>query len=312
LAPLALGSDTSGSVRGPAAHCGVVGLKPTYGLVSRKGVFPLSYALDHCGPLTRHVRDSATALQVIAGYDPHDVSSVQVPPCDYAAMLGRDLRGLRLGFPRHFLTHASAVSPEVVAALERALVTLTHLGADVAEVQLPEFALFHACGRVIMTAESFAIHELDLARRPRDFGRYTYQRTAPGATLSAADLLQAFRLRGELTASVNRVLTDFDALITPNALFPAAPFTDFGDDWPPTKAASATQTIPFNVTGNPALAMPIGFSAARLPLSMQIVGRPFDEAMVFRVAAAYEAATGLTREWPPEPDTRTQETAAVC
>nr|MDQ3935709.1 amidase family protein [Actinomycetota bacterium] len=176
---------------------------------------------------------------------------------------------------------------------------LAGLGAVVEEVTLPDFALFNACGRVIMAAEGFAIHERDLRERPRDYGRYTYQRLLPGATLSAADLIQAQRLRRELTTLLNtEVLARHDALITAGSLAPAARFDDFGDDWPPPKAATATQTIAFNVTGNPALAMPTGFAASGLPLGMQIVGRPFDEPTVLRVAAAYEAATRLVDRRP--------------
>jgi len=300
LVPVSYGSDTSGSVRGPAAHCGLVGLKPTYGLVSRRGVFPLSYSLDHCGPVTRYVEDSALALAAVAGHDSFDPSSVDRPVVDYREQLERGLRGLRVGFARHLLVEGEA-APEVAAAVEAAAQTLAQAGAEVIDVKLPDFALFNACGRVIMTAEAFAIHERELASRPHDFGRYTYQRVVPGVGLSAADLTQALRLRGELTAAVQQVLEQCDVVIAPNALFPAARFADFGRDWPPPRHASATQTIIFNVTGHPALAMPIGFTNQGLPLSMQLAARAFEEPLLFRVARAYEKLTGWTDRRPPEP-----------
>jgi aspartyl-tRNA(Asn)/glutamyl-tRNA(Gln) amidotransferase subunit A len=304
LVRLAMGSDTSGSIRGPACHCGTVGLKPTYGLVSRRGVFPLSYSLDHCGPLTWTVEDAALVMGVIAGHDPLDPGSADVPVPDVMADLGRDLGGLRIGYPRHFFAGAEDVSPEVVAALDGAAQEMATLGADVEEVTLPEFALFNACGRVIMAAEAYAIHEEDLKTRGLEYGRYTYQRMVPGAGLSAADLVQAYRLRRELATEVNvRILARHDALLCATGLAPAPRFADFPVDWPPPGAATAMQTIPWNVTGNPALAVPIGFSSSGLPLGMQIVGRAFDEPTVLRIGAAYGAATGLAerRPRPPEP-----------
>jgi aspartyl-tRNA(Asn)/glutamyl-tRNA(Gln) amidotransferase subunit A len=292
--PITVGSDTSGSIRGPACQCGAVGLKPTYGLVSRRGVFPLSYALDHCGPLTWTVRDAALALQVIAGFDPLDPSSVDVAVPDYDAALRAatgGLTGLRIGVLGDFV-NAPGVSREVRAALEEAACVLRRLGAVVDEAEFPPFELFNACGRVIMTAESYAIHEEALKTRPLDFGRYTFQRIVPGAALSAADLIQASRVRRELTEAVNTtVFRQFDALLAPCCLAPAARLADFPADWPPPAAATATQTIPFNVTGNPVLALPTGKSHMGLPLGMQIAGRIFEERTILRIGAAYEAAT---------------------
>jgi aspartyl-tRNA(Asn)/glutamyl-tRNA(Gln) amidotransferase subunit A len=293
---LALGSDTGGSIRGPAAYCGVVGLKPTYGLVSRRGVFPLSYTLDHAGPLTRSVEDAALTMRVIAGYDVLDPASANVPLPDFSSGLGRDLAGLRLALPRHFYVNADKVSPEVIAAVDAAAAELTRLGAVVDEVTLPDYDLFQACGRVILTAEAFAVHEHDLINRPLDYARFTYQRMMPGAALTAVDLVQAFRVRRELTEAVNtKVLGTYDAIITANALGTAPRFDEFPSDatvWSP------IQTIPFNVTGNPVLAVPVGFSKSGLPLSMQIVGRAFDEPTILRIGAAYEAAAGWTNRRP--------------
>jgi aspartyl-tRNA(Asn)/glutamyl-tRNA(Gln) amidotransferase subunit A len=295
LVRMAMGSDTGGSIRGPAAYCGTVGMKPTYGLVSRRGVFPLSTTLDHCGPLSWTVEDSAIALQVIAGYDPLDPASVDLPVPDYRDRLGQGVEGLRIGLPRHFFAGESDVSPEVVSAIDQAAATLEKLGAKVEEITLPHYDLFNACGRIIMYAEAFAIHEQDYQTRPLDFGLLTYLRMTLGAMLTATDLHQAMRLRRELSQAVNLQLKTYDALITASAMIPAPAFADIAPDVPPNWPI---QTMPFNVTGNPAMSIPTGFSATGLPLSMQIVGRAFDETTVLRIGAAFEAATGLSARRP--------------
>ncbi len=300
LVRVAIGSDTSGSVRGPACHCGVIGLKPTYGLVSRRGVFPLSYSLDHIGPLTRTVRDAALALPVIAGYDPHDPASVDVALPDLTAGLDDGVVGLHIAYARAMIASDASTSPEVLAAIDRAVEILRELGATVDEVTLPPFELFNACGRVIMTAEAFAIHERQLRERPLDFGRYTYQRVVPGVGLTAADLVQAFRVRRELAdALFHDVFGRYAALITASALAPPARFDEFGADWPPPRTAAATQTIVFNVTGHPAICLPVGLSSSGLPLGMQIAAGAFGEAILLRVATAVEARLGFTDRRPP-------------
>jgi aspartyl-tRNA(Asn)/glutamyl-tRNA(Gln) amidotransferase subunit A len=293
---MAMGSDTGGSIRGPAFYCGVVGLKPTYGRVSRRGVFPLSYTLDHCGPLSWTVEDTALTMQVIAGYDPEDPASADLPVDDFTQGLGQDLAGLKLAYPRSFFAQSAGVSAEVIASLDAAAQEVAKLGATVTEITLPDFDIFNSCGRVIIAAESYAIHEENLLTRPLDYGRYTYQRMMVGATLSAADLVQAFRLRRELTTLLNgEVLKTHDAMITANGLSAAPRFDEFDPNVPP---KMTLQTMPFNVTGNPVLAMPAGFSKSGLPLGMQIVGRAFDEATVLRVGAAYEAAAGWIHKRP--------------
>lgn len=293
----AMGSDTGGSIRGPAALCGIVGLKPTYGRVSRRGVFPLAFSLDHCGPLTWSVEDAALTLQVIAGYDPRDPASADRLVPDYAASLNHGLDGVRIGYTRNFYLDNPFLTAEATAALDKAAAQLAALGATVDEVEIPTFELFDACAQVIMFAEAYAIHETDLKTRPHAYGRYAYQRIVSGAVLSAADLVQAQRLRRELTAAVNGgPLLSHHALLAPTGLATAAPFSAFGEDaarW------GGMMTNPFNVTGSPALALPIGFGSNGLPLGAQIVGRPFDEATVLRIAAAYEAAAGVTHLRPP-------------
>ncbi len=188
------------------------------------------------------------------------------------------------------------ISPEVIASLDAAAQQLAKLGAKVEDITLPDFELFNACGRIILTAEAYAIHEQDLLSRPLDYGRYTYQRMMVGATISAADLTQAFRLRRELVEAVNgKVLDKYDAIVTANGLTPAPRIDEFPVDVPP---RMTLQTMPFNVTGNPTLAIPTGFSKSGLPLGMQIVGRAFDEPTVLRIGAAYEAAAGWIEKRP--------------
>jgi aspartyl-tRNA(Asn)/glutamyl-tRNA(Gln) amidotransferase subunit A len=296
LVRTAMGSDTGGSIRGPAYYCGTVGIKPTYGLVSRRGVFPLSYTLDHCGPLTWTVEDAALTMQVIAGYDALDPASAEAPVPDFSAGLGQDLAGLKLAYPRSFFAAQDGTSPEVIASLDAAVQQVAKLGAKVDDIELPHIDLFNACGRIILTAEAYAIHEKDLLTRPLDYGRYTYQRMMLGATISAPDLMQAFRLRRELSAAVNAgVLGTYDAIITANGLTPAPRFDEFPTDAP---LKMMLHTMPFNVTGNPTLAVPTGLSEGGLPLGMQIVGRAFDETTVFRIGAAYEAAAGWIDKRP--------------
>ena len=293
LVRMAMGSDTGGSIRGPAAYCGTVGLKPTYGLVSRRGVFPLSTTLDHCGPLSWSVEDSAIALQTIAGYDQLDPASANVPVPDYSAGLRDGVRGLRIGVPRHFFDK-EGTSAEAIAAIDAAAQKLAAAGAVVEEITLPDYELFSICGRVIMYTESYAIHEQDFQNRPMDFALLTWLRMTLGAFVTATDLHQATRLRRELAVAVNTALLDHDLLLTATGLVTAPAFADVKpgvSNWP-------MQTMPFNVTGNPAVALPAGFSASGLPLSVQIVGRAFDEATVLRAAAALEAATGLLGRRP--------------
>ena len=241
------------------------------------------------------VEDSAIALQVIAGYDPLDPASVDLAVPNYLDGLRQGVEGLRVGLPRHFFAGAQDVSAEVVSAIDRAAETLEKLGAVVEEITLPDYELFNACGRVIMYTEAFAIHEQDYQTRPLDFGLLTYMRMTLGAFITAVDLHQAMRLRRELSQAVNLQLKKYDALITASALVPAPAFADIVPNIPPNWPI---QTMPFNVTGNPAMSIPTGFSASGLPLSMQIVGRAFDERTVLRIGTAFESATGLSARRP--------------
>ena len=284
FAPLTVGSDTSGSIRGPAFYCGVAGLKPTYGLISRRGTFPLSYSLDHVGPLAGSVDDVAVALNVLAGHDPRDPSSVAGVEEDYSADVALGVEGLRLGYARNFF--AAECAGDVLAHVDETVQSLAVAGAVVDEIDLPSFDLFRAAGRLIMTAEAYAIHADPLRQDPRAFGRYTYQRLISGAALSAHDYIQAQRLRGELTRALNQgPLREYEALLCGVAMATAPRLDSFSLDWDP---RTTMRSIAFNVTGNPAIAVPLGLGDSGLPTGLQLVGRLFGERTLIRAAAAVE------------------------
>lgn len=287
LVPVALGSDTSGSIRGTACLCGVVGFKPTYGVVSRAGVFPLSWTLDHCGPLTRFIDDTRRVLEIIAGHDPADPTTVNRKPDLSTQTITWSSH--RIAWPRHLLTDNPHTDPALIAAMDRAVACLIDAGARVEEVKFKDFSLFNACGRVIMAAESFAIHQHNLRERGAEYGRFTFQRILPGATISAAELLDALRLRSQLTGWLNlELFSAYSLMLFPGTLRAAPRLNEFSQDWPPASHVIPTQTIPFNVTGNPALSLPLGLTDQGLPLGMQLVGRLFDDSLVLNAGEAME------------------------
>ena len=215
---IAIGTDTGGSTRVPAAYCGVVGLKPTYGLLSTSGLFPLAPSLDHCAPLAAQcVSDMALMLNVIAGFDPRDPASVDRPPEDYTRHLGQDIKGMRLGYARAFLVEGD-ILPELLTSLDDAVGKLQDLGAIVEEVRIPDFDLFRACSKVIVAAEAFAVHERNLRSRPRDYGLLTYARLVAGVGVTAADLVHAVRVRRKLVEAVRAILSRYDALMNIDCL----------------------------------------------------------------------------------------------
>ncbi|HMD64770.1 MAG TPA: amidase [Stellaceae bacterium] len=303
LCAAAMGSDTGGSIRGPAAYNGIVGLKPTYGRVSRRGVFPLSYTLDHCGPLTRTVEDCAILMQALAGYDPHDPGSADVPVPDYRVALAKRLDGLTIGVIRHFHERDavaafgadSVPSAAYVAAFDAACRTLESLGARLVELQLSPLIDYLDANRLIMLAEAYALHEADFRERPHLFGHHMFARIGLGAFLSAADYVEAVRQRRELALEFQRALAGVDVAISANATGPAPPI-DAVSTYSTFERASYTG--PYNLTGSPALAVPIGFEGG-LPLGFQIAGKPFDEAGVMRAGYAFEQATEFHRHRPP-------------
>lgn len=294
LSPVALGTDTGGSIRLPASLCGIVGLKPTYGRVSRFGVFPLSWSLDHAGPMTRSVADAALLLQVIAGHDPRDPSSSRAPVPDYGRALDGDIRGIRVGvLSGHF---AEAIDPEVGRAVAGAVKVLRGLGASPETVELRQMGHAAAVYYPIVSSEGLAVHERWVRTRLQDYGTETRARLFLGLPILAAQYLQAQRARIPLRREVDAALQRVDVLM--GATIPiAAPGLDQEAvviDGVPEDLRSALSrfTRPFNLTGHPVISVPCGFNREGLPIGLQIAGRSFDEATVLRVAYAYEAAAG--------------------
>jgi aspartyl-tRNA(Asn)/glutamyl-tRNA(Gln) amidotransferase subunit A len=293
--PGAIGTDTGGSVRNPASMCGIVGMKPTYGLVSRRGVVPLSFSLDHVGPLTRTVHENALMLDLIAGYDAQDPGSVPHAGPSHASGLGRGVEGLRIGVLRHFYTRDMEADPEVAAGIEAAVQKLAELGARVREVETAPLGEYAAVNRTILTSEAFAIHEKWMRERPQDYGALARERIMAGAFVRAADYVNATRLRRKLADAFHALFRDVDVMITSSAMDPPCRI----DDREAVEYTYARQSrAPFNVTGGPALSVPVGFTRSGLPLGMQIVGRPFGEATLYRVAHAYEQATQWVERRP--------------
>ena len=293
--PAAIGTDTGGSVRNPASMCGVVGIKPTYGLVSRRGVFPLAFSLDHVGPLTRTVRDNAIMLDLIAGPDPLDPGSAGHAALACTSQLGRGVEGLRIGVIRHFYARDMEADAEMTAGIDAAVKKLAELGASVRELEIAPLAEWLAVNRTILASEAYAIHERWLRERPQDYGALARERLMAGAFVRAADYVNATRLRRRMTDAFHALFDDIDVAITSSSMDPACRI----DDPKAVEYTYARQSrAPFNVTGSPALSVPAGFSKAGLPLAMQIVGKPFSEALVYRVADAYEQATKWVEQHP--------------
>jgi aspartyl-tRNA(Asn)/glutamyl-tRNA(Gln) amidotransferase subunit A len=289
------GSDTGGSIRGPAALCGLAGIKPTYGLCSRAGVLPLSWTLDHTGPLAWTAEDCALLLQAMAGYDADDPASANRPVADFTEDLDRGVKGLRIGVVRHFFEQDHAVNDATRLHIAHALDVFEHLGADISEVTLSPMAEWSACGWLILTAEAYAVHEPWLKTRFNDYGELLRDRLALGGLIRATDYVQALRRRRALCLELKGAMAKLDVLIS--AVQPSeAPPIDTVPKWAMLEKPSFT--IPFNLTGSPAMSVCTGYGAGGLPLSMQIVGKPFAEATVFRAAHAYEQATDWRKKRP--------------
>ena len=292
LAAATIGTDTGGSIRIPAALCGCVGFKATWSRVSRYGVMPLSDSLDHTGPITRSVRDAAMMLGVIAGYDPNDATSSREPVPDYTQALNRDLRGVRIGIIRELYNR---ISDDVWRAFHAAVATLRDLGASVEEVSAPALDAAIATAAII-SAEAFEFHETWLRERPDDYGEDVRERLRAAATVMAPEYVRAQRARTAMLADALDALEGRDVLLSPVSSIPAPligrPGVTVDARGEPVDIFETIIrfTLPFDATGQPALAIPTGVSPAGLPLAMQIIGRPFDEMAVLRVADAYERA----------------------
>ena len=297
----ALGSDTGGSIRLPAACCGVVGLKPTYGRVSRAGVMPLSWSLDHLGPLTRTVADAALLLGVIAGHDPRDATSSRRGVPYYERLLDTPVEGLRVGLAENYFF--DGIDTEIDGAVRGAARVLEGLGAEIVTVRVPDPQPVVDVSNVIARAESAAVHARIVRERPHELQPAVRARLEVGFHLTAHDYLQALRLRTRYArAFVAEVFAEVDALAAPVIPEPApaldAVKAGTVDEVVTRMGRFSRLTRPFNALGLPALSVPCGFSRDGRPLALQIVGRPFDEATALRLGHAYERATDWVTRRP--------------
>jgi aspartyl-tRNA(Asn)/glutamyl-tRNA(Gln) amidotransferase subunit A len=293
----AMGSDTGGSIRNPAGFCGTAGIKPTYGLVSRCGIYPLSFSLDTAGPLAWTMEDCALMLDVLAGHDPNDQASAKAPKVDYGAACHRPIKGLRIALARSWHEGKASVTPDMKKAIDEAVRVLKDLGATVDEVVFPDIWDYHICDRTIITVEAHAIHRQEVIETPEKFGYTTRRRFQLGAFLSAEQYISALRFRRQLTLDTRAAMRGYDLVMTANHWGapdkfeePQPIFHFFG---------KPSLTMPFNVTGQPAATICCGFGSDGFPLSFQLAGRAFDEASVFAAGAAYERATPWRKKRPP-------------
>ena len=281
------GSDTGGSIRGPAALCGIAGIKPTYGLSSRTGILPLAFTLDHAGPMAWTAEDCALLLQGMAGYHAADPASANRPVPNFTADLGKGAKGLRIGVVRHFFETDHRASDATRAGIDAAVDFFRKEGAEVRDITLSPAADYHAVGYLIMVTEAFTLHAPWMRERFMDYGELFRDRVALAATVSGADMVQTARRRRVLCLEMAAAMEDLDIIVSASAAGEAPRFTDL------TKWANMEKpsfTMPFNVTGFPAISICTGFGDGGLPVSMQLVGKPFTEPTVFRAAHAYESA----------------------
>jgi aspartyl-tRNA(Asn)/glutamyl-tRNA(Gln) amidotransferase subunit A len=294
IVPMAMGTDTGGSIRIPAAYCGTAGIKPTYGLVSRYGCLPLGLTLDHMGPLGRTVRDCAITLNVLAGYDPRDPHSDYRPAEDYFPEAKADIRGLRIGWPENY--YFDGVEPEIRSSVEKARDAAAGLGARIVPVRVPEIKALNTVSRLILLAEASTVLEPYLHRRDQ-FGPDVLALLDQGRLLAATDYVNAQRLRGLFQQQFRDLFEHIDCLFTPTVPIGAprigqkTVIIDGGEE--DTRLASTRFVRAINVLGLPAISIPCGRSSEGLPASLQIVGGPFAERMLLRTAAALEDAMGL-------------------
>lgn len=280
-----LGTDTGGSLRGPAFYCGVVGLKPTFGLVPRDGVLPMSESMDHVGPMSATVAEAAATLDIIADFPPGVSAS---------DLLGQPIQGLRIGYARNWFARSGQTAPAVLAAMDSAVSTLSELGALIEEVELPDYDAIEVAAAAILHKESFDYHAAALRDHPDDFGRRAFLSLAAGVAISDAELAKA-RMAGEaFRGEIDQLLLRHDALVTVGALTTALLAAPFEKEavWTPMR------TIGFNVSGHPVLALPVGFDQG-LPIGMQLVGRHYGEARIVQIGHAFERATDFATQRPP-------------
>ncbi len=292
----ALGSDTGGSIRTPSSHCGTVGIKPTYGRVSRYGVIPLSWSLDHAGPMARCVEDCALLLQAISGYDPKDAASANLPVPDFCANLKVGIKGLRIGIPRkNWFDENLGIDPDTETVYNVALEALRGLGATLVDIDGKPFALARKANQTILICEAYAYHEKTMQENPMKFGSSVRRRILEGAFLSAADYLAAQRARAMLNERIRANFSQVDVFAVPGAPRPPDAFEGMN---PNEQTLRPNFTNPFNMTGLPAICVPCGFTEGNLPAGIQFAAPAFQESTCFRVAYAYEQATEWHQQRP--------------
>jgi len=290
----AIGTDTAGSVREPASLCGVVGLKPTYGRVSAHGVIPLSWSLDHVGPITRTVSDAAVFLQAIAGFDAGDPGSADVAVDDYIAAIGRDVINIRLGVPRAFFY--DDLDPEVASALEQALMVLNTMTAETREI-----AVTIPTDRTLQGAESYAYHKQWVEKTPELYQPETLRRIRTGEKVSEADRARRRRELEEERREISNAFAECDVLVTPTMPIPPpviAELKKHPEMLRPSEIRLLRNTRPINVWGLPAITVPCGFTNAGLPIGLQLIGRHWEEATILALAHAYERGTTWHKRKP--------------
>ena len=290
-----IGTDTGGSIRGPAAFCGIAGLKPTYGLVSRAGVAPAAFSLDHIGPMAWTAEDCAIMLQALAGHDPKDPASANRPVPDYRAALGGGIKGAKIGVIHHFHETDHKVGADTQRGINAAIETLRGLGAEIREVQLSPLQDWHACGTLISITERAAAYEEWSTTRLGDFGERMRSRMMLSAFVSGVDYLQAVRRRRELRAELKAAMADLDLVVTA-VQAGEAPKIDEVPRWDTFQPPGFM--MPFNVAGYPAMSVCAGFGSNGLPVAVQLVGKPFQETTVLRIADAFEKATPFRDKRP--------------
>jgi aspartyl-tRNA(Asn)/glutamyl-tRNA(Gln) amidotransferase subunit A len=298
MVPMAMGSDTGGSIRVPASFCGTVGLKPSFGRVSRYGVLPLDFSLDHMGPLTQCVRDTALTLNVLAGFDPRDETSRRRPVASYLPSEPVAIRGLRIGLPENF--YFERVSPSVADSVTRAARLAGEAGAVVVPLRVPEIAQLNTLGRIILLSEAAATMERYVHRRA-NFGPDVLALLDQGRLLPATDYINAQRVRRVLLQEFQSVWKQVDCLLTPTTPTSAPKIgqsTINLDGEEDVRIASTRLVRGVNVLGLPALSLPCGFDEAGMPMGLQIIGPSFQEALILRVGAALEDALNLTQRHP--------------
>lgn len=290
----AIGTDTAGSIREPAALCGVVGLKPTYGRVSTRGIIPLSPSLDHIGPIARTVADSAAMLQVVAGHDAKDLNSADMPVPDYSAAIRNAPRSARIGVPRKFFYED--LDPEIASAVERALDVLREAGGNLCEIELEV-----PTDRRLQSAESYAYHAEFVARSSELYQAETLRRIRGGEEISATEIEECWRDLKRVRSEIKNVFEDVDLLVTPTTLIPAPEIAELKqnpDLLRPRELVLLRNTRPVNVWGLPAISVPCGFTNTGLPIGLQIIGPHWGENRVLQLAHAYERATNWRERSP--------------